>query len=609
MLKKILTIIAVAANIAFSINARYEAQDAELTAGAVIASSALASGGQYVRMNDGNLRFTVNAAQADLYTLWISYSNTSTNNNREQNFVVNGTTVGTVAFPVTSTPSISPKPFERIKALNALRLNAGDNIIEITQNWGWIDVDYIEIETFVPTPFNLNPLPITPNASSKTKKMYRFLLENFQNKIISGVMTNAVTNGNTPLINIEDQQEVAFIRTSSGKTPALVGFDFMHGTGRRSNENWFIAYNTGMLNLAEDLYNKGGIPIFAWHWKDPSLQVESGGFYTDNTDFDVRRAVEPGTSEHTAVLRDIDIVAGYLKRLADKSISVLWRPLHEAAGRWFWWGAHGPEPLRELWKLMYYRLTDLHGLDNLIWVWTCEEGGDALDWYPGDEYVDIIGRDFYYHPPQKNHGSLIGSFENLKEIYGGRKMIALAENGSIPYPENLIEDGAGWSWFMPWYGQWTNSDLHNLASDWNLVMNHDYVITLEDMPGWENVCGLDGFVCGVCAVCSGAISINNVQKSDNRYGIRFAVNPVSENAEISVVLPNNERAVETKIAIYDMTGNVVFAVETRHALSLRWDLRNSAGRFVANGAYLVIAEVKGASGKIYAYSARLGVKR
>ena len=33
------------------------------------------------------------------------------------------------------------------------------------------------------------------------------------------------------------------------------------------------------------------------------------------------------------------------------------------------------------------------GLNNLIWVWTSETG-DA-DWYPGDQYVDIVGRDLY----------------------------------------------------------------------------------------------------------------------------------------------------------------------------------------------------------------------
>ena len=103
------------------------------------------------------------------------------------------------------------------------------------------------------------------------------------------------------------------------------------------------------------------------------------------------------------------------------------------------------------------------------------------------------------------------------------------------------------------------------------------------------------------------VPISNVKKPDNRHGIKFAVNPVSDKAEISVMLPNNDKAVETKIAIYDMTGNVVFSTTARDNVS--WDLRNSAGRFVANGTYLVVAEVKGASGKIYTYSARLGVKR
>jgi len=95
--------------------------------------------------------------------------------------------------------------------------------------------------------------------------------------------------------------------------------------------------------------------------------------------------------------------------------------------------------------------------------------------------------------------------------------------------------------------------------------------------------------------------------TDNRYGIRFTINPVSEQAEISVVLPSNERAVEMNVVIYDMTGNVVWTDKASRVLT--WDLRNPAGRFVANGTYLVIAEVKGADGRTYQYSARLGVKR
>ena len=105
------------------------------------------------------------------------------------------------------------------------------------------------------------------------------------------------------------------------------------------------------------------------------------------------------------------------------------------------------------------------------------------------------------------------------------------------------------------------------------------------------------------------VSIRNIKRTDNRHGIRFAENIVSDNAEIFVNLPNNERAVETKIIVYDMTGNVVHSASTGSATGVVWDLRNTAGRFVANGTYLVIAEVKDRNGKVYQYSARLGVKR
>ncbi len=45
------------------------------------------------------------------------------------------------------------------------------------------------------------------------------------------------------------------------------------------------------------------------------------------------------------MVRDIDAIASLLKRLQDHGVTVLWRPLHEAAGGWFWWGAGGPGPI------------------------------------------------------------------------------------------------------------------------------------------------------------------------------------------------------------------------------------------------------------------------
>ena len=115
--------------------------------------------------------------------------------------------------------------------------------------------------------------------------------------------------------------------------------------------------------------------------------------------------------------------------------------------------------------------------------------------------------------------------------------------------------------------------------------------------------------------CEDATSIVDVKKSDKRHGIIFAINPVSDKAEISVVLPDASTgsATETRITIYDMTGNVVFSCRGDYQPpannAVIWDLRNPAGRFVANGTYLVIAEVKDRSGNTHRYSARLGVRR
>lgn len=115
-------------------------------------------------------------------------------------------------------------------------------------------------------------------------------------------------------------------------------------------------------------------------------------------------------------------------------------------------------------------------------------------------------------------------------------------------------------------------------------------------------------------------AIRKKQKSDSRFGIKFAQNIVSTSAEISVVLPNNDKATQASITVYDMTGNVVYSATSNNGFvgegskgrpqsPLMWDLTNKAGRTVANGTYLVIAEVKGLNGMSYYYSAKLGVKR
>ena len=476
---------------------RYEAEMAIVDENSVvIVEDTEASGGSYVNMKEGALLFEVNVELAGFYTLWMMYSQPNDENGKIQNLSVNGVAVGQVVFPGIDT-------FVIIKASSKIRLAAGGNTIEILKSWGWVNIDYIELTPYEATPFSLPSRPVTPDASESVCKLYSFLREQFQKKVISGVMTNRVmeNDGKYTPNTVQNQEEIAWIINASGKTPALIGFDFMHATGKNSESEWHRGYTSAAVALAEDVFNHGGIPAYCWHWKDPSGTVEA--FYSPSadgqtsTDFDLTRVfTDPATcsefntesSEYKAIINDLDVVAGYLKRLEDKGVAVLWRPLHEASGKWFWWGYKGPEACRSLYLLIFDYFTNHHGLKNLIWVWTTDEAGDALDWYPGDEYVDIIGRDYYYYPREANHGSLVSSFEKVKDIFGGRKIIALSENGSVPFPDEMEEDGAGWAYFMPWYGDYTMDGWahDNTAVDWKKILNHDFVLTLDEMPGWNN---------------------------------------------------------------------------------------------------------------------------
>lgn len=306
--------------------------------------------------------------------------------------------------------------------------------------------------------FEINQLLVTPSSSYEANAVYQFLIQNYGRKVISGVMT------------LNSFDETSWLKENTGKEPVIIGLDFMH-----CNRGYTWYENTTPIRDAETWWNKGGIPIFCWHWRDPSRRTEE--FYTSKTTFDVSKINDPSSAEYKAMMSDIDYVASLLKELQEKKIPVIWRPLHEAAGGWFWWGAKGAAPCKKLYQIMYDRMVNHHGLKNLIWVWTSEPNDQ--DWYPGDQYVDIIGRDLY---KEGDHTSQISEFNRLNLAYGRKKMVALSECGSFPDPYNLIKDQAGWSWYMPWYGDYVRKSEHNPIDLWKKAFASDYVITLDEMP-------------------------------------------------------------------------------------------------------------------------------
>ena len=305
---------------------------------------------------------------------------------------------------------------------------------------------------------------MTPGASTQAVNLYNYLKSNFLTNIISGTMAAYSTN----------IDEATWVHTATNKWPALTCFDFIDHTIRNSTS---ILYEAP-FNLGKAWWDNNGIVGLMWHWRDPL--TKTGSFYTANTTFDVSKITDTNSDEYKAMVKDIDTIAVYLKEFKDANIPVIWRPLHEAAGGWFWWGAKGAEPCKALWHLMYDRLVNYHGLNNLIWVWTTNTNADALDWYPGNDYVDIIGMDIY--PGENQHSSQYYEFNRVKEKFEGRKIIALSECGSAPNPSQMKIYGDMWSWFMPWNGDYTRSTIHNGSAWWNTFFSFSYVITRDKMP-------------------------------------------------------------------------------------------------------------------------------
>lgn len=273
---------------------------------------------------------------------------------------------------------------------------------------------------------------VNPDASPEAKALYQKLINNYDSYVLSGQTT----------FNYDD-----FV-TRTGQHPIVRGFDMQNYSPHNPWYNWQPT-DDGTVQKAINWYvsetNKQGIVIFFWHWFSPmGGQLRTSTFYTSNTDFDVSKAVISGTEQYNATIRDIDAIAVQLKRLQANKVPVLWRPLHEAGGKWFWWGGKTNQDAKLLYKLIYERYTDYHKLNNLIWVWSTPEP----DWYPGNQRVDIIGYDSY--PGSYNYGCREDVYYQLVGIVQKNKMIQMTENGPIPNMEDCLRKGVKWGLFMTW---------------------------------------------------------------------------------------------------------------------------------------------------------------
>lgn len=235
-----------------------------------------------------------------------------------------------------------------------------------------------------------------------------------------------------------------------GRYPAIISYDL-------KDNPLYIQDN---VDECIEYARMGGIITLSYHMACPCLshdddEIRTGEFKWCNGEGGkgaFKALVTKGNPMNRRFNLILDEAAGVLKKFDDAGVPILWRPFHEMTGDWFWWcvnqwnyrgGTVPGERFIELWKYMYTYYTEEWGLDNLIWVYapspydgnpTVHSDGhlsasDFRTCYPGDEFVDIVGIDWYtatYNEKAK------ASYDYFAEITD--KIFAITEcgNGGTP---------------------------------------------------------------------------------------------------------------------------------------------------------------------------------
>ncbi len=363
-------------------------------------------------------------------------------------------------------------------------LSKGENVIGLGIIDGNFDFDYMIItasETVASLDITYKDLPTlsNKNADYKTRAIYAYLAGSYGKNILSGQYSTIGTNAETDAIY-----------KVTGHYPAIRLSDLISYTSEDTFAN--------DIELATQWSEEGGLVSYIWHWADPLGEA----YYAEDTDFDLTKAVpdvavsglsyeeleklyEEGkiSGECLAIVRDIDTISLQLSKLQDAGVTVLWRPLHEASGGWFWWGKD-VEAYKWLWKLMYKRMTSYHKLNNLIWVWN----GQNADWYVGDKYCDMISADIY----DETGSSQLGAFLSLRRI-NVNKPLALSECGNAPDVQMFANEKTMWSWFGIWSGAYVIDNYGEYSEEYITkeemikLYSNNLVICRDELPDFDEL--------------------------------------------------------------------------------------------------------------------------
>lgn len=307
------------------------------------------------------------------------------------------------------------------------------------------------------------------------------------------------------------ETERQLYRKNCGVDAAMYGYDL--GTMESNHASTPNARVKDAYDMIEYI-REGGIITFSAHFKNPVKLPENEAAYRGELGHEKEwdELMTPGTQLNKKFMETLSNVTDFLEIFHKNDAPIIFRPLHEMNGNWFWFcivnGENNhvlpKEYAQKLWKLIYDYVVTERGIDNLIWEYGPNVSNGkgttqaVMYCYPGDEYCDIVAADWYTNEYTGNEMLSIAA----EEMSGTGKIFSVSEFGPGEgirtnfdvSPEygftcthldriitETIDDGIKTAYWLLW-SSWAEVRI----SMWNmgdarLFYDKDLYLTLEDM--------------------------------------------------------------------------------------------------------------------------------
>ncbi|HEX3048112.1 MAG TPA: glycosyl hydrolase, partial [Bacillota bacterium] len=294
---------------------------------------------------------------------------------------------------------------------------------------------------------------------------------------------------------------------TTGKYVGILGVDYEH-------EKIYTPAELSLCNqILINYWNSGGLITVNWSPHNPWLNDETDiinhpGVWTDTrsydtagqynlTNVDLTKLVDPNDPIRKVWLRKLDRIAAALLELKNAGVVVLWRPMQEMNGDWFWWGytknPDNPDAYKNVFIDMYNYFTNVKGLNNLLWVYSpASTGSKSFSWdYPGGQYVNVVAVTAYNDNLSVSCYQEMTSFNRPMAMaeYGGADNPTTQASGSFDNRKyiNVIQTSYPmFAYFVCWHN-WDNGGGNYVYHSINRniypseLMNNSNVITREKL--------------------------------------------------------------------------------------------------------------------------------